>query len=288
MADQELPTARSALAMPAHPAGADFLDCLILHKLGRKSSDAGQRPYQQPQSDHGRSKSESNAAAAVLAASAAASSRYKTEMCRPFEETGHCRYGSKCQFAHGSHELRSLNRHPKYKTELCRTFHSTGFCSYGQRCNFITNDDERQAPAPTATLPLDMAARPRALSLVGGGLMGSAGDSPASSISGDSPSSSPGFLNDDVFSASRGRFFQPAPAFAGHTSSKECVSGAGLLSALISPSMCDAAAALADEMAFISLGVHSRSESFAAYGNVCEPTSNGLQFPLFSQLSVSD
>nr|XP_008512454.1 PREDICTED: zinc finger protein 36, C3H1 type-like 1 [Equus przewalskii] len=55
------------------------------------------------------------------------SSRYKTELCRPFEENGACKYGDKCQFAHGIHELRSLTRHPKYKTELCRTFHTIGF-----------------------------------------------------------------------------------------------------------------------------------------------------------------
>ncbi|XP_061700087.1 mRNA decay activator protein ZFP36L1a [Syngnathoides biaculeatus] len=74
------------------------------------------------------------------------SSRYKTELCRPFEENGACKYGDKCQFAHGIHELRSLSRHPKYKTELCRTFHTIGFCPYGPRCHFIHNADERRGP----------------------------------------------------------------------------------------------------------------------------------------------
>ncbi|XP_042544137.1 mRNA decay activator protein ZFP36L2-like [Dipodomys spectabilis] len=63
--------------------------------------------------------------------------RYKTELCRPFQEYGKCKYGEKCQFAHGFHELRNLSRHPKYKTEPCRTFHSIGFCPYGPRCHFI-------------------------------------------------------------------------------------------------------------------------------------------------------
>lgn len=72
------------------------------------------------------------------------SSRYKTELCRPFEESGHCKYGDKCQFAHGAHELRTLNRHPKYKTELCRTFHTIGFCPYGPRCHFVHNEDEKK------------------------------------------------------------------------------------------------------------------------------------------------
>lgn len=76
------------------------------------------------------------------------STRYKTELCRPFEENGACKYGEKCQFAHGYHELRSLSRHPKYKTEPCRTFHTIGFCPYGPRCHFIHNAEERrQAPA---------------------------------------------------------------------------------------------------------------------------------------------
>eukprot|EP01133_Synstelium_polycarpum_P002536 gene2536-2905_t len=64
-------------------------------------------------------------------------SRYKTELCRSFQETGICRYGFKCQFAHGRDELRPVMRHPKYKTETCKTFHTVGSCPYGARCRFI-------------------------------------------------------------------------------------------------------------------------------------------------------
>ncbi|XP_028324256.1 mRNA decay activator protein ZFP36L2 [Gouania willdenowi] len=88
------------------------------------------------------------------------STRYKTELCRPFEENGSCKYGEKCQFAHGYHELRSLSRHPKYKTEPCRTFHTIGFCPYGPRCHFIHNADERR-PAPPANANIQ-AGEPRA------------------------------------------------------------------------------------------------------------------------------
>ncbi|XP_042343266.1 mRNA decay activator protein ZFP36 [Plectropomus leopardus] len=70
------------------------------------------------------------------------SSRYKTELCRSFTESGLCKYGGKCQFAHGPDELRDLNRHPKYKTEPCRTFHTIGFCPYGIRCHFVHNNEE--------------------------------------------------------------------------------------------------------------------------------------------------
>ncbi|XP_053123643.1 mRNA decay activator protein ZFP36 [Hemicordylus capensis] len=76
------------------------------------------------------------------------SSRYKTELCRTFEESGTCKYGAKCQFAHGPGELRGLSRHPKYKTEPCRTFHTSGLCPYGARCHFIHNAEERRRPLP--------------------------------------------------------------------------------------------------------------------------------------------
>ncbi|KAH3759732.1 CCCH-type Zn-finger protein [Pelomyxa schiedti] len=64
-------------------------------------------------------------------------SLYKTELCRSFMENGSCRYGFKCQFAHGTAELRPVQRHPRYKTEICKTFHTIGTCKYGTRCRFI-------------------------------------------------------------------------------------------------------------------------------------------------------
>ncbi|KAM8952242.1 uncharacterized protein RCH25_043031 [Pelodytes ibericus] len=70
-------------------------------------------------------------------------SRYKTELCRTFHYSGFCKYGTKCQFAHGARELRGLTRHPKYKTELCRTYHTIGFCPYGSRCAFIHNAEDQ-------------------------------------------------------------------------------------------------------------------------------------------------
>jgi len=77
---------------------------------------------------------------------------YKTELCRSFEETGHCRYGSKCQFAHSVSELRHVDRHPKYKTEMCKTFWELGTCPYGKRCCFIHTLRE-DAPVRTPTTP---------------------------------------------------------------------------------------------------------------------------------------
>uniref|UniRef100_A0A8D0KD61 mRNA decay activator protein ZFP36 n=1 Tax=Salvator merianae TaxID=96440 RepID=A0A8D0KD61_SALMN len=82
----------------------------------------------------------------------ALSSRYKTELCRTFSETGKCKYGAKCQFAHGAAELRTVSRHPKYKTELCRKFYLYGQCPYGSRCHFIHHPEEAQLHA-AATSP---------------------------------------------------------------------------------------------------------------------------------------
>ena len=89
-----------------------------------------------------RSASEPLSTSAVVEAGAFC--RYKTELCRPYEEHGTCKYGDKCQFAHGRAELRPVVRHPKYKTDLCKTYHTTGLCPYGPRCHFIHNDDERR------------------------------------------------------------------------------------------------------------------------------------------------
>ncbi|CAF2056855.1 unnamed protein product [Rotaria magnacalcarata] len=74
------------------------------------------------------------------------SQRYKTELCRSYQETGLCKYGEKCQFAHGYNEVRSLNRHPKYKTILCRTYHCTGYCPYGPRCHFLHDEYSDNLP----------------------------------------------------------------------------------------------------------------------------------------------
>uniref|UniRef100_A0A096MC34 mRNA decay activator protein ZFP36 n=1 Tax=Poecilia formosa TaxID=48698 RepID=A0A096MC34_POEFO len=76
------------------------------------------------------------------------SNRYKTELCRGYQESGTCKYGSKCQFAHGEAELRGMFRHPKYKTEPCRTFYNFGYCPYGSRCHFI---HEQQNPSASGS-----------------------------------------------------------------------------------------------------------------------------------------
>ncbi|GLB36440.1 putative zinc finger C-x8-C-x5-C-x3-H type (and similar) [Lyophyllum shimeji] len=90
---------------------------------------------------------------------------YKTELCRSWEEKGTCRYGTKCQFAHGEEELRKVARHPKYKTEICRTFWVSGTCPYGKRCCFIHTElpasGTTAAPGSGGTPAADTASQQR-------------------------------------------------------------------------------------------------------------------------------
>ncbi len=85
-----------------------------------------QQVIEQPQPhNHHQMKNISTSNTSQLTQSHICVTRYKTELCRPFTETGKCKYGDKCQFSHGMKELRILMRHPKYKTEYCRTFHTS-------------------------------------------------------------------------------------------------------------------------------------------------------------------
>jgi len=135
------------------------------------------------------------------------SSRYKTELCRPFEEFGTCKYGDKCQFAHGSQELRRMVRHPKYKTELCRTFHTHGLCPYGHRCHFIHNDDNLMTEeSPNAVTNKTEMRRS----------VSSSGVSSSSSLSPSPPlSSSPtGSMDNSVFPIANNSFSPRLPIFS--------------------------------------------------------------------------
>lgn len=132
---------------------AMLLDNLTQHRRLERTQSAPAPPVSAP--------------AAAVTATTVNTSRYKTELCRPFEEFGVCKYGDKCQFAHGISELRSLARHPKYKTELCRTYHTVGFCPYGPRCHFVHNQDEVTKPQILSNRSASVtprAARPAALS----------------------------------------------------------------------------------------------------------------------------
>lgn len=63
--------------------------------------------------------------------------KHKTELCKSYSELGSCRYGDKCRFAHGSHELvvmRNDNGH--YRQRKCKGYWDHMSCRYGVRCQF--------------------------------------------------------------------------------------------------------------------------------------------------------
>ena len=62
--------------------------------------------------------------------------KYKTELCKTFQETKFCAYGNKCRFAHGFNEIYQKDKIPKYKKSNCLSFYETGTCCYGSRCLF--------------------------------------------------------------------------------------------------------------------------------------------------------
>lgn len=107
---------------PDHPAKTPAIT-FANKSVGWKTNKAGS---ESPKKKKGDDKSSSNE-------EDSSNNLYKTELCRSFIDTGTCRYGQKCQFAHGVPELRPVLRHPKYKTEICNKFTSTGACPYGSR-----------------------------------------------------------------------------------------------------------------------------------------------------------
>nr|GEU44730.1 mRNA decay activator protein ZFP36 [Tanacetum cinerariifolium] len=71
--------------------------------------------------------------------SSSGSKNFKTELCLSYlEKSGFCRYGTKCQFAHGNKELRQSP--VTYKTVLQKTpckYRLSGTCAFGSKCRFL-------------------------------------------------------------------------------------------------------------------------------------------------------
>ncbi|WOL03790.1 tristetraprolin-like [Canna indica] len=77
---------------------------------------------------------------------------YKTEVCRSWEENGICRYGSKCQFAHGKEELHSV-RPIKHKSELSARRsgrNRSPLCSIPSSIDSATSEGTNRTVASTA------------------------------------------------------------------------------------------------------------------------------------------
>ena len=87
--------------------------------------------------------------------------RYKTQICANFQRDGACRYGRRCQFAHGAHELRERSQLlapivPEDQ-KICQPFAATGFCRFGDKCKFPHVLGSRvlaAPPLPPATMQM--------------------------------------------------------------------------------------------------------------------------------------
>lgn len=63
--------------------------------------------------------------------------KFRTEMCKNFEQSGHCPFGDRCSFAHSKNQIMVRTDLPvNYKTKLCRKYQLNGSCPYGSRCQF--------------------------------------------------------------------------------------------------------------------------------------------------------
>lgn len=83
---------------------------------------------------------------------------YKTALCTNWAN-GECKYGKKCNFAHGQAELRrreapkpTTKENPLYKTALCANF-AEGKCKFGDRCNFAHGEAELRRQPRKVEMP---------------------------------------------------------------------------------------------------------------------------------------
>ncbi|KAL0911941.1 hypothetical protein M5K25_017879 [Dendrobium thyrsiflorum] len=71
---------------------------------------------------------------------------FKTEICRSWEECGFCRFGSRCQFAHGKEELRDSPRPSNLKPESGKHGPAVASSVYGDKYARSETFDSTSAP----------------------------------------------------------------------------------------------------------------------------------------------
>jgi hypothetical protein len=68
--------------------------------------------------------------------------QYKKILCKPFMETGYCKFGKNCHFAHGHKDLLPKKNRKLYKTRLCGQFINTGYCDFNHLCFYAHGKKE--------------------------------------------------------------------------------------------------------------------------------------------------
>ena len=72
---------------------------------------------------------------------------FKSQLCENYMNTGVCKYGNFCQFAHGEAELQTRAAPKNFKTKLCRNYALSGHCPYGTKCTFLHDPTSEAAAA---------------------------------------------------------------------------------------------------------------------------------------------
>ena len=79
--------------------------------------------------------------------------KYKISLCKHYNTQKGCRYGEKCQFAHGNLDLRpnisqyspmiqNQNDFLNYKVVKCKNWDKNKTCKYGMYCSFAHGNNE--------------------------------------------------------------------------------------------------------------------------------------------------
>ena len=72
--------------------------------------------------------------------------KFKTEICKYWEEKGKCPYGKRCAFAHGGDEKRHKTCQKEHKISIkCINFYQNSFCAYGRRCQYKHFSDAKSS-----------------------------------------------------------------------------------------------------------------------------------------------
>ena len=98
--------------------------------------------------------------------------KYKTSLCRHWEQYKTCALGNACSFAHGDFEKRNVKDplpqtfpgkeyigavHSNYKTQICKNFETNGSCKYGNMCCFAHGEHQmRSLTDPMPMIPQEV------------------------------------------------------------------------------------------------------------------------------------
>ncbi|KAI3675871.1 hypothetical protein L1987_85467 [Smallanthus sonchifolius] len=78
---------------------------------------------------------------------------HKPDLCLSYlENSGFCRYGSKCQFAHGKQEIHPVPFSYKSALETCKSYNLSRTCAFGSKCRFIHHETSTPTSSTTRTI----------------------------------------------------------------------------------------------------------------------------------------